>query len=386
MPAAIFAVGSADGFAALVNADSGAPLADGLRLLDSAREPYTGLVQVALGDLNRDGWDDLFVSAARPVGVAGLDASKAGKVFVYDGKLLQAGFLPPNPFHTFTPFATTNGPNGTAGAYTNGLNIAVADVNGDGTVDLIAGTRGGSAAGGNSEYGRLAVVSAGAAADGSGDALIGGTMTPFGTGYQKGVVVAGGDFNGDGKYEVAVTRGGPVAATNPNKSVKLKVLAFSGGGLTELNLTGTGEVLAPFAKVTNARGRGIERDARLTALDSNGDGKDELVFTALDRITDPATPRIRAGVFAVDVGTGLATLVSTGVDSPDPNTFLIGDNVADHAITRVDTNEDGLSDLAVLTESGPFFGVKFLDPITGDVRPGGLGFALVSGGLAIDGT
>ncbi len=383
VPAAIFAVGGSDGSVDIVSAATGIPIVSNFRPLDVGTQQYTGLVEVAVGDLNKDGTPDLFIAAANPVGVAELDVSKAGKVFVYDGAMLQGGNTSLSPFHVFTPFATTDGPNGTTGAFINGLNIAVADVNGNGTVDLIAGTRGGSATDGNPEYGRLAVISSGAAADGSSDAVIGSILTPFGATYQKGVVVTGGDYNGDHKFEVAVTRGGPVASTNPNKSVKLKVFTFAGGNLTELNLTGTGAAFAPFGSITNGSGGVIDRDARLTSLDSDGDGIQELVFTAVDRITDPANPRIRVGVYVVNTNTGFATLVSTGVNS-DPTIYLLGNQIVDHAISHVDLG-GGISNLAVLTQSGTSFGIQYFDPITGDVKPGGFLLSLLSGGLTIDG-
>lgn len=384
VPAAIFPVGGSDGSIDIVNAATGISLVSNFRPLDVGTQQYTGLVEVALGDLNKDGTADLFVAAANPVGVQELDVSKAGKVFVYDGAMLQGGNTSLAPFHVFTPFATTAGPNGTAGAFINGLNIAAADVNGDGTVDLIAGTRGGSATDGNPEYGRLAVINSGAAADGSSDSIIGSILTPFGATYQKGVVVTGGDYNGDHKFEVAVTRGGPVASTNPNKSVKLKVFTFVGGNLTELNLTGTGAAFAPFGSITNASGAVIDRDARLTSLDSDGDGIQELVFTAVDRITDPTNPRIRVGVYFVNTSTGFATLVSTGVNS-DPTIYLVGNQIVDHAITHVDLVGGGSGNLVVLTQSGSSFGIQYLDPITGDIKPGGFLLSLLSGGLTIDG-
>jgi len=380
---ALFAIGASDGSVDIVDAATDVPVVSNFRPLDVGSTPYSGLVSVALGDLNKDGTADLFVAAANPVGVQELDVTKAGKVFVFDGKDLATDPTSVTAFHVFTPFATTNGPNGTTGAFINGLNIAVADVNGDTTVDLIAGTRGGSNTSGNPEYGRLAVVSAGASADGSNDIIIGGIKTPFGATYQKGVVVTGGDFNNDGSSEVAVTRGGPVAASNPNKSVKLKVFTFAGGNLTELNLTGNNSVFAPFGSITNSSGAVIERDARLTVIDSDGDSIPELVFTALDRVTNPSNPQVRVGVFVVNTTTGRISLVSTG-QGADPATYLVGNQIIDHAITHVDLDANGSSDLALLTQTG-VFGIQFLDPIIGDVKLGGFGLSLSDGGISLDG-
>jgi hypothetical protein len=348
----------------------------GVRPFDANGSTYTGVVEVALGDLTGDGKPDLFVAAASPAGQAGLDASKAGKVFVYDGAELLAGTVPFQPIHTFTPFATSDGPLGNTAAYVNGLNIAAADVNGDGKADLIAGTRGGTPMQGHPEYGRLVVVS------GADDSTIGSVVEPFGTTYQKGVVVAAGDLDGDGKAEIAVTRGGPVAASNPNKTVKLKAFKFAGGALAELNLSGGTSAFAPFAAVTDASGDVIERDARVAFVDPDGNGKFRLVFSALDRLTDPSNVQVRIAAFNVDTTTGLATAASTGTG---PNgSYLVGSQVVDHAIARGDADGNGSSDLALVTESASP-GVQHLDPLTGAVLPGGFALTILTGGVTLDG-
>ena len=61
---------------------------------------YTGLVEIALGDFNGDGIADLTVTAADPLGVNGLSASKSGNVFVYDGAYLATNTLTSSHVHT----------------------------------------------------------------------------------------------------------------------------------------------------------------------------------------------------------------------------------------------------------------------------------------------
>jgi len=255
-------------------------------------------------------------------------------------------------------------------------------VDGDGMDDLIAGTRGGSPTSGNREYGRMVVIS------GATFQQLGSAVKPFGNGYEKGVVVAAGDADGDGKAEVAVTRGGPVASTNPNKSVKLKAYRLGAAGLSELNLSGQLDAsgnpvaFAPFAGVTGATGGTIERDARVAFVDSNGDGSAELAFSALDRVTDPGNPQVRVALFTVNTTTGVATPVSTG---PGPSgSYLAGQQVIDHAITHVDTDGDGADALALLTE-GASSGVQYLNPVTGAVLPGGFALSVLTGGITLDG-
>ncbi|WP_439630946.1 hypothetical protein [Gemmata sp.] len=373
-PTAVFAVGGADGSVRILNGNGGAVLVPAFRPLDLPGGPrYTGLVNVALGDLNGDRVLDLFVAAAQPVGAQGLAPSRAGKVFVYDGAALLAGAAPV-VLHVFTPFAATAGPAGATGRYANGLNIATGDVDGDGRVDLIAGTRGGTAAAGRVEFGRVAVVLAGTDADGSDDSNIGSTLTPFGAAYAKGVVVAAGDLDGDGAAEVAVTRGGPVAPANPNKSLKLKAFRFTGQDLEELDLNGPAAgSLAPFPAV--------ERDARVAFADPDGDGSHLLVFSALDR-TDPSGTRVRVAAFTVDAVTGAATAAGGGTGPS--GSYTLGTGVLDHATARVDLTGAGRSDLAVVTRSAAP-GLVYLDPLTGAVLPGGFGFAVLAGGVALAG-
>ncbi|MCE9564160.1 MAG: hypothetical protein K8U57_19125 [Planctomycetes bacterium] len=381
----ILAVGGSNGRVRILNAATGAVIAN-VRPLDVVGgSQYTGLIEVALGDFNFDGVADLVVAAANPAGVAGLATSMAGKAFVYDGAALTKGTLTLN--HTFTPFATTDGPAGKTGAYINGLNIATGDVNGDGRVDFIAGSRGGTGTAGLAEFGRLAVIEEGTDADGSDDSNIGSIQTPFGAGYQKGVVVAAGDLDGTlntggfAQDEIAVTRGGPVAASNPNKTVKLKAYQFNGSDLSELNLSGTGSPFAPFAGI----GSGdtvLQRDARVAFVDTNADGKSDLVFSVLDRTTDPNNFQVRIAAFSVNTSTGLATAVSTGTGPS--KSYLVGTDIVDHAISNADPIGSGAEELALLTESASS-GVQYLDPLTGSVLTGGFPLTIMTGGIALDG-
>jgi len=376
------AVGNSGGSVRIVNSTTGAVIST-IRPLDDGGTQYTGLVQVAVGDFNGDAVPDLLVSAASPSGAAGLSAGKAGKVFVYDGASLAAGTVPATPFRTFTPFATTDGPAGTSGAFVNGLNIATGDVNGDGNKDLIAGSRGGngSATGGLVEFGRLVVID-GTSAAGS-NTVIGGIQKPFGAGYQKGVVVAAGNADGVVGDEIAVTRGGPVASQNATvQQIKVKVLKLQGSALSEVKLSADGSTsFAPFGGLSGAA-NAINRDGRVAFVDTNGDGKAELVFTALDPLTDPSNRQVRVGVYSINVAAtaGAATIVSTGTDA---GTYLTGFAVLDHAITHV-AGTGTQQNLAVLTESD-FSGAMYLAPLSGLVQSGGFPLDILQGGISIDG-
>ncbi|MCE9563951.1 MAG: hypothetical protein K8U57_18065 [Planctomycetes bacterium] len=342
---------------------------------------YTGLVSVALGDFNSDTVLDLAVAPANPAGQSGLTTDEAGKVFIYDGAALVKGTL--TLIHTFTSFASSSS---STGAYTNGLNIATGDVNGDGHVDLVAGTRGGNGTtAGRIEVGRLVVI------DGTSPAgtniVIGNIQMPFSAGYQKGVIVAAGNVDGVGGDEIAVTRGGPVASPNPAvQTIKVKVLQLQGNALTELHLGADGSTaFAPFGSLTGAASA-INRDGRVTFVDPDGDGKDELVFTALDPLTNPSNEQVRVAVFDVDTTTGLATAVSTGTGAS--KSYLVGTNVKDHAIASVDLAGNGSRELLLLTENGASnvpSGIIYLAPTSESILPGGFILSITTGGVSIDG-
>ena len=370
-PTTSFAVGGANGTVRLLTT------AGDLLTSVTPIAGYTGLVSVALGDFNSDTVPDLMVASASPVGVAGLMVAQAGKVFVYDGASAAKGTL--TLIHTFTPFANSSS---SANAYTNGLNIAVGDVNGDGHADLVAGSRGGNGTtSGAIEIGRLVVID-GSKADGV-NTVIGGMQTPFGAGYQKGVIVAAGDVDGLGGDEIAVTRGGPVNSPNPAvQAIKVKILQLKGTALTELPLNADGTTaFAPFAGLTGAAS-GINRDGRVAFVDSDGDGKDELVFSALDPLTNANNEQVRIGVYSISTTaqTGAATIKSTGSNA---GTYLTGTAVKDHATTAIAAT-GAQQYIALLTESASS-GVAYLAPLTGNVQAGGFSLNVVTGGITIDG-
>lgn len=134
--------------------------------------------------------------------------------------------------------------------FTGTIRVASADVSGDGVADVIAG----AGAGGGP------VV---AVYDGKSGGLL-ANFFAFEPEFAGGVLVAAGDFTGDGRADVVVTAdigGGP------------RVRVFDGAQLRTNNPVG----LADFYGIDDANFRG---GARPAAADINGDGADDLIVLA----------------------------------------------------------------------------------------------------------
>jgi hypothetical protein len=198
---------------ALYDAGSGAFLADFL-----AYDPsFTGGVRVASADINGDGIPDI-ITAPGP----GMDPL----VQVFDG---NSG----NLIRSFDAYSPT---------FVGGVNLAVGDVNGDGTPDIVTGA---DAGGGP----HVKVFS------GTTGALLASFMA-YDTSFRGGVRVAAGDVNGDGHADV-ITGAGPSGGPH--------VKVFSGA---------TGQVLASFFAYDPHFTGGVY----VAAGDVNGDGRVD-IFT-----------------------------------------------------------------------------------------------------------
>ncbi|MFO0937238.1 MAG: FG-GAP-like repeat-containing protein [Gemmataceae bacterium] len=194
--------------------------------------------------------------------------------------------------YSLTPYGTS---------YTNGVRVAMADVNGDGALDVIVGSGPG-------------VSSQVKVYDGKSQQVL-YTVLPFESSFLGGVFVSGGDINGDGKSEIVIS---------PDEGGGPRVRIFSGADFTQL---------ADFFGIADPNFRG---GARTAVGDLNNDGKADLVVAA----GFGGGPR-------VSVYSG-ATLTSTG------GTQLFGDFFAFEQTLRNgtyvaagDINGDGFADLIV---------------------------------------
>ncbi|MCI0700742.1 MAG: VCBS repeat-containing protein [Planctomycetia bacterium] len=144
---------------------------------------FRGGVRVVLGDINRDGFDDI---------VTGPGAGAGPHVSTFDGRSFTFGLGPrkvANDFYMFTPQMTA------------GLNLAVGDVDRDGFADIIAAPASGPA--------HLRIVSGQALASGAGPAdLVSMYAWSRNT---TGLRVSSVDADGDGATDVLVAPGGPNA-------------------------------------------------------------------------------------------------------------------------------------------------------------------------------
>ena len=151
---------------------------------------FRGGARVSLGDINRDGSADLVVSAGEGGGP---------RVAAYSGATLRSGVAPTRLFNDFFAFE----PNLTNGAY-----VSVADLNNDGYGDIIAGAGEGGAP-------RVTVY--------SGRSLLRGNYSDWvanffagSSGSIGGVRVAAADVNGDGRDDL-------ITAPGPNSDGTIRV-------------------------------------------------------------------------------------------------------------------------------------------------------------------
>jgi hypothetical protein len=185
---------------------------------------FRGGVYVATGDLDGDGFSDIITGAGMLGGphvraFSGKDGSVIANFFAFDS------------------------------GHRSGVSVAVGDVNGDGTLDIITG----SGPGDGSEIRIFDGTKLGQA-----DALF-ASLFPYPAGYRDGVFVAAGNLDGDQFGDIVA---GPLSVSTTTQTV-----VFAGATLSKIN---------SFFENEPSLFVGI----RFTIADANGDGIDDMVVVA----------------------------------------------------------------------------------------------------------
>jgi hypothetical protein len=232
-------------------------------------EQFLGGVDTAVGDVNGDGVDDVICAAG---------ATGGPRVRVFDG----ATGIAIRDFFAYDP------------SFRGGVWVASGDFNGDGIDDIVTGAGDGGGA-------HVRVI----------DGRTNGTgiikeFFAFDPAIRAGARVAVGDFNGDGRADIAAGTGAGTAS---------QVALFDGSTLAVLNR------FAPFESVFTG---GVS----LAAGDVNGDGRAEVIVSAANN----GGPRVRV----LNATTG-ATVYDFFAADP---TFGGGVRVA-----AKDVNGDGKADI-----------------------------------------
>jgi hypothetical protein len=144
---------------------------------------------LAIGDLTGDGSADLAVGAF----LSDVSASDAGSAYVFRGRSPFPGGSATTALARFT---------GQASRDWLGAALAIADVTGSDTQDLILGAPQNDGAGGNS--GRVYVFPGSTSLGGAGAGSAPVRITGARSGDRLGSAVAGGDFSGDGRDDLAL--------------------------------------------------------------------------------------------------------------------------------------------------------------------------------------
>ena len=237
---------------------------------------------VAVGDVNRDGKADLIVA------ISGMQPCMGNVCTWIDGGI---GVLLGNGGGTFGAVAKTT----VAGSPAQ---VALSDFNGDGKIDIVAANLGGMISINSPRPGSGATVMLG-----NGDGTFQPAVTyPAGNGPDA---IAIGDFNGDGKPDLAVVSGGDNA---------ISILAGNGNG--------TFQTAAAYAVGSSSM--------CVVPADINADGKVDLVVPA-------------GNTLAVLFGNGDGTFGGAVG-------YVAGDNPAYAAVA--DFNGDNRADLAVANPNG----------------------------------
>jgi hypothetical protein len=258
---------------------------------------------VAVADVNGDGKLDLLV--ANECAVNSVSCSEG-----------LVGVLLGNGDGTFRPAVmySSGGPN-----FYNPVSLSVADLNGDGKLDLVVTNACGTSSD-CSENGSVGVLL------GNGDGTFNPAMT-FGTGGQGTDSVAVADVNGDGKPDLVVAN----LCSSSGSSC-----SYAEPGDVGV-LLGNGDGTFQPVVVYGSGAYGIES---ATIADLNGDGEPDVVAANLCSSTGSSCPFSETGNVGVLLGNGSGTLQSA-------QTYGSG-NIGADFIVAADVNGDGQPDLLVV--------------------------------------
>jgi chitodextrinase len=320
-------VSTRNGAVRLIESSTGQVI-QSFRPFDTPTNRYTGVVSVALGDVNADGVADIIVATR---------GARNGRVKVYDG---ASAFRPGVDFNN--PATWGNLANGLTdplflrlfpfgSGYKGGLTVAAGDVNGDGVADIVVGS-------GGNVTGRVVVF------DGLNQTRIGQILTPFGPNYTAGVNVATGDVNGDGAADLIVS--------TANGGARIRTYNLSGAAFAAF-----GPVLSPFGN--------LAAGAQVAGVDTNGDGISEIAAGVLSN-----------GVVRVRVVTAAGTEVGS---------FTTGSGVTAFGLGTVDPERDGREELQIATIPAGAPQVRIFNPLTGVSAGGFNAFQSLVGGVDLNG-
>jgi FG-GAP repeat len=287
---------------------------------------FPNLLNVATGDVNGDGIDDLAVGA----GVGN------PHVKVYDGRAILAGTISANPDAAILSQFFAYG-----AGFNVGVFVAIGDVDGDGRGEVITGASPGNP---HTKIVRGSAVASGAA-NGKQSEPTNNTLEPFlmgqffayGLGFNVGATVAAGDFDRDGFADVVTgaSRG------NPHTKI-IRGSAIAAGQVNGLVSESTGNTLEPFViGQVFPFALNFNVGSNVAAGDVNGDGFIDLVAGA-----NVGNPNVR-------VYTGTAIQAGAYVNGGDPNAnlladffaFAVGQNIGASVVVPGDLDADGLPDV-----------------------------------------
>ena len=320
-----------------------AGLGDGFAMLGEAAQDHVGTALVSVSDLNGDGLSEIFVNAT------GNDAggAEAGAAYVVWGSSAETPINLANVAAGSGGFRIIGQAAGDGASKSLGT---VADLNGDGKVELLIGAAGNDAGGANAGavyvvFGKATgtQVDLDAIAAGAGGFRITGVA-----GENAGTSVTGlGDVNGDGRGDILLTAPGSgkayvVFGKGTNTNVNLATLAGSGEGFVIRP-----QIASDLEGMNVAAGGDFNRDGiadYVIGVPKNDVGGTDLGAVYVVWGGNHSTIDLSL------VGSGIGGVMIDG--APNIAGFAVGAGIGTSVATLPDMNGDGTPDILISNPVG----------------------------------